>query len=143
MHSSPSCLVFCAIALVTLAPARADEPGDLYLDGFRACMRAEEHQKTGSINKALEQLKEAERVILEVQKQFPDWQPDIVKYRLANIRKRMAEFTLPTRPAKPDPASAAPLMPTVKPSPMFFERPSIPFIFNGSIYYKMLLSSQP
>ena len=156
-------ITLAALVLLLLAlgatRAVADEAGDLYFDGFQAWKKAEALLKEGKRDEAWPKLKEAEETIAKVQTQFPDWQREVVNYRLKNIRTRLAELTPPPltpRSLTPSPPSAnppppahtvpkekTPYIPTVKPTPNYLlNRPKVPFIFNGENYYKMLLSLQ-
>jgi hypothetical protein len=157
---------FCRLTLTALVPlllalvptrVAADEAGDLYFDGFQAWKKGEALLKEGKRDQAWPKLKEAEEKITKVQTQFPDWQREVVNYRLKNIRTKLAELTPPPltpRPLDPLPPDAhvppppvhtvpdakTPYMPMIKPSADYLDRPKVPFIFNGEIYYKMLLS---
>ncbi len=154
-RTSIAALVLLLLGVVTASAA--DEPGDLYFDGFQAWKKGETLLKEGKRDEARPKLKEAEEKIAKVQTQFPDWNPEVVNYRLKNIRTKLAELTPPPltpRPLDPPSQSATPpqppvhtvpddktpYMPTVKPTADYLERPMVPFIFNGEIYYKMLLS---
>jgi hypothetical protein len=136
-----------ALAALTMIGAPTADAPDLYFEGFQAWKAGEMLMSEGKHVQAVEKLRAAEQKIAEVQNRFPDWQPDVVKYRLANIRKKLAELTpLPPKEVPPPspnpPGRATPPMPTVKPRPEFFVRPTVPFQFNGRTYYKMLLSRQ-
>jgi hypothetical protein len=152
-------LAALVLHLLALVPVSAkDGPEDLYFDGYQAWKKAEALLKVGKRDEALPKLKEAQEKITQVQNQFPDWQPEVVNYRLQTIRGKLAELVPPPltpRPLDPPPPKAGPppppvhtvpeektpYIPTVKPPPDYLlNRPKVPFIFNGELYYKMLLS---
>jgi hypothetical protein len=147
-------LILCATALSamvigTMAAERLDDAGDLYLEGFQAWQKGQQLSTEGAKvrDEAIAKLKEAEAKIADVQKLFPDWNPGVAQYRLDQIRARLAELVPPERPAipavpDPPPVATKPLMPTVKPPPMYFDRTVVPFEFNGRTYFKMLLSHE-
>ena len=141
-------LVSCTIVAVAFAwvipsPAGADAAGDLYFEGFQAWKAGEALLAKGEAGPALKKLKEAEKKIAQVQTQFPEWQPEVVRYRLGAIRKKLAELTSSALPPDASPTDPSVLpVPSVKPDPMYLDRPMIPFIFNGEMYFKMLLASK-
>jgi hypothetical protein len=131
-----------ALLLAALLPvmARGDEPGDLYFEGYQSFKRAETLLRDGRTREAYGQLMLAQQRIGDVQVLYPGWQPDVVKYRLTIIRKKLAELTPPVFPRVPAPAPTAPPMLKKTPPEQFFMRPTVPFTFNGRTYFKMLLS---
>ena len=148
-------LAALVLLLLAVVPARADEkPEDLYFSGFQAWKKGEALLKEGKRDEARPKLKEAEETLAKVQTQFPNWNPEVVNYRLTNIRAKLAELT--PAPVNPPPQSATPppppvhivpdaktpYMPMIKPAADYLDRPKVPFIFNGEIYYKMLLSPE-
>lgn len=147
MHASRSCSLFFVVALgamTVLSPLKAGEEGELYFEGFQAWKKAEAYREQGNIGMAVEELKKAEKTIAEVQKRFPTWQPDVVRYRLANVRKLLAELVPPEYPTvlpAPPPAPVVPQIRIVKPPAEFFQQPMVPFMFNGQVYYKRLLGT--
>jgi hypothetical protein len=141
-----TCFVM-ASSVVTARDPR--DPADLYFDGFLYWKDAESLITQGRKSAAREKLEKAEAQIAYVQETFPSWHPDVVKHRLLAIRKRLAELVppdltpvppLPLTPPKPAPPTL-PHIPTIKPDPQYLQRPSVPFIFNGQLYYKMLLNA--
>lgn len=126
-------LPWMAFLFAALLPALAcaDEPGDLYLEGYLAFRKAESLIQQGRNGEAYGKLMLAQERIGDVQALYPAWQPDVVKYRLTLIRKKLAELTPPALPNAPEPAPPVPPMPMKTPSARFFMRPTIPFMFNG------------
>lgn len=137
-----------ALAALTMLGAPTADAPDLYFEGFQAWKAGEALLSEGKRAQAAEKLHTAEQKIAEVQTTFPNWQPEVVKFRLAAIRKKLAELDPPklgvdpARPVPPAARRAMPYMPSVKPQPQFFARPTVPFQFNGETYYKMLLAGQ-
>ena len=141
-----SCLMLLSVAALALmlSPAQGDEAGDLYFHGYQAWKTGEKLEQAGKAGQARDKYVQAEEKIAAVQKRFPDWQREVVAYRLKNIRQRLAELVpVPPKQAivpEPPASPARPYIPTIKPAPEFFRNPLVPFEFNGETYYKMLLS---
>jgi tetratricopeptide (TPR) repeat protein len=83
-------------------------PGDLYFDGFQAWKTGEKLEQDGNKQAALQKYLEAQKSIQAVSQTYPEWQPDVVIYRLKNVEQALTRLGY-TLPASSNAAPAAPL----------------------------------
>lgn len=92
--------------------------GDLYFDGFQAWKSGEKAEQEGNKQLALQKYLEAHKAIQSVSQNYPDWQPDVVGYRLRNVEQSLQRLGYSV------PAVGAAPMPTTPPA--FAPAPSVP-----------------
>jgi tetratricopeptide (TPR) repeat protein len=96
------------------AQSQAD---DKYLGIYNLIQRADQLAETGEPGEALATFGDAQSQLLQFQRVFPTWYPNIVSFRLNHITDRIAELKSSKTFAKPaDTASATPIVaPPIKP----------------------------
>lgn len=94
--------------------------GDLYFDGFQAWKAGEKLEQEGNKQAALQRYLEAHKSIQTVAQSYPDWQPDVVLYRLKNVEQALSRLGYNAASATM-PAPAAPVA-----APGFVPAPAIP-----------------
>src|SRR5438045_2933899 len=105
--------------LVLLAvPARVDAQSvdDQYVRIYNLVQEADAFNSSVQSSQALAKYLEAQGALQKFQKINPDWNPAVVKFRLAYLSGRVSEISaiVPTPavgPAKPSPAPGAPARP--------------------------------
>lgn len=94
--------------------------GDLYFDGFQAWRAGEKLEQEGNKQAALQKYLEAHKAIKEVGQNFPEWQPEVVGYRLKNVEQSLARLGYAvsgTAVPAPAPSPTAPTAPGPAPMP--------------------------
>lgn len=134
-----------AFFCLTLAGAMAQSgsaAGDLYFDGFQAWKAGEKLEQEGNKQAALQRYLEAHKSIQTVAQTYPDWQPDVVLYRLKNVEQALSRLgynaaaapaLAPAPPAAmpgfaPAPSTPAPFVPV--PAPGVASAPAPPGMSN-------------
>lgn len=85
-----------------LTPARAQaDADDQYLVIYSSLQQADHLADSGQPQRALTQYAEIRTELLQFQKVFPDWHPDIVNFRLKYIAGKIADVTAALPPAIP------------------------------------------
>src|SRR3954463_14088898 len=74
-------------------------PGDLYFDGFQAWKAGEKLEQDGNKQAALQKYLEAQKSIQAVARTYPEWQPDVVGYRLKNVEQGLSRLGYAAPPA--------------------------------------------
>jgi tetratricopeptide (TPR) repeat protein len=114
----PFPLMITALTLaVSPAWGQAGDPGDFFTKGYLACKKAEQAEANGQIVPALNLYKEAEAALTQLAKEFPEWQPPMVKFRLDQAVEGLARLkgkvnaskTKPEDPVAPLPADDSPI----------------------------------
>jgi tetratricopeptide (TPR) repeat protein len=88
-------LFFIIVLLLAglLFPARAQqEADDKYIGIYGLIQQADGLVTTGDAGEALAAYNDAQNQLLQMQKQFPDWNPNIVTFRLNQITDKIAEL---------------------------------------------------
>jgi tetratricopeptide (TPR) repeat protein len=106
----------CATAAVAQT---STDPGDLYLDGFRAWQEGESLEKQGNKQGAAQKYIDAHKVIQTVAHSYPEWQPGVATYRL-----KILEDALVRLGYKPPVSMAA--APALVPAPLVGAAPVPP-----------------
>jgi tetratricopeptide (TPR) repeat protein len=87
---------FFAVALLLFAgllAARAQSDGDVrYIGIYGLIQQADQLAATGEPGEALAAFTDAQAQLLQFQKVFPNWNPNIVKFRLDHIAAKIAEL---------------------------------------------------
>lgn len=98
-------LVVLAIFLAAVLPvARAQESADeQYLIIYGIMEQADADGNSGNVHQALDSFTEAQTDLEQFQKLYPDWNPNIVQFRLNYIAEKISELTprLPVTNAPP------------------------------------------
>ena len=76
-----------AASLLMLAVAFAEDSADLFLKAYEHFQTAEKLEREGKPREALSKYEDASKVLQEIRKQSPDWQPLIVDYRLKKVQE--------------------------------------------------------
>jgi len=135
----PLLLVWLAFGAASL-PAQSDSgAGDLFYKGYMLKTEAEKLEKAGDHNGAFTKFQQAQQVIGAVSQNYPEWQPEVVSYRLRLIEQSLTRLArqssapatagtpmttpsmpgvpaAPVQPAFPAAAAPAPMNPTVDPN---------------------------
>lgn len=103
--------------------------GDLYFDGFQSWKAGEKLEQEGNKQAALQKYLEAHKAISSVAQNFPEWQPEVVSYRLKNVEQALGRlgYTVPAAPvpAAPGGLPLAPI-PTTPTTPGLTPIPTTP-----------------
>jgi tetratricopeptide (TPR) repeat protein len=106
-------VVFLVLALALLLPqARAQQnPDDQYVAIYVLMQQADMLDNSGDLNRALAGYVEAQNRLGRFQKTFPEWNPNIVNFRLDYLAQKIAGMTaqLPAIPQGETPSPAAPV----------------------------------
>lgn len=110
--------LLCSLAL---APAQSGSVGgDVFFDGYQLWKQGEKLEQEGKKDSAIRAYLDAYRIISSVSQNYPDWQPDVVGYRLRivvtglqrlgyNVAGLTAAPAAPVQQVPVMPATAAPL----------------------------------
>ncbi len=136
MHKIPSTLILCWFAFSILSAfgqSNGGEAGDIYFKGFMLKNEAEKLEQAGDVRSAQEKYKQAYQLISTVAKNFPEWQPDVVSYRLKAIEQKLSLAPpLPVVPAyTPAPLGTAPAVPQTIPYTLPQTSPGAPTVAGG------------
>ena len=102
--------------LVTLLPAHAQGPDDQYVQIYNLIQEADAMEAKGQANPALAKYLEAQIALRRLQKGYPEWNAQVVKFRLGYLEDKVAARSAkPTEPAGP--AGAASVSTAAKPTP--------------------------
>ncbi len=91
-----ACLVS---ALQPLCAQSATDPGDLFVNAYMAVQQAEKAEQSGNYRTATTKLRFAAEILDGIARNYPDWQPAIVKYRkqrtsegITRVQEKLARF---------------------------------------------------
>ena len=87
-----SWLVFMAL-LLALVPGYADEKEDEYLRIYDIVQSADTLNSAGKLSPALAKYREAEGALLTFKRNYPEWNPTSVSYRLHYLATKIAEVS--------------------------------------------------
>ncbi|TLD71091.1 tetratricopeptide repeat protein [Phragmitibacter flavus] len=120
--------LWLASGLLMLSAQSNNSAGDLFLRGFNLKSEAEKLEQAGDVNGALAKFQQAQQAIAAIAQNYPDWQPEVVNYRLgmiersiAKLRGQSAPSSTPALPSPGMPMSPAPAAPGIMqpaPAPM-------------------------
>jgi tetratricopeptide (TPR) repeat protein len=96
-------LIFLALAVVLPRAHAQQDPDDQYVIIYSLMQRADSLAQNGQPQQALAQYAEAQGDLQKFQKLFPDWNPNIVNFRLNYLAEKIAGLTaqLPATNAPP------------------------------------------
>ena len=91
------CLLLAGL-FMALVPARADEPEDVYLRIYSMAQQADTMKANGQSVAALAKYREAHKALLNFQREYPQWNKQVVTYRLNDLAQKIAALyeTAPT-----------------------------------------------
>ena len=87
------CLV--AVFLPTLLCA-GEDPGDAFLKAYRHCKAGEQLEQKNDSAKAIEQYRSAEAVLLQIMRQYPQWQTSVISHRLNIVQRSISSLEIQT-----------------------------------------------
>lgn len=101
-------LCWAVLGLLSAFGQSGGDAGDIYLKGYNLNNEATRLEQAGDVRGAQDKYRQAYQLIASVAKNFPDWQPDVVIYRLKAIEQKLSQAVpLPSAPAyTPAPAPA-------------------------------------
>ncbi|HMP97271.1 MAG TPA: hypothetical protein PKA51_10145 [Kiritimatiellia bacterium] len=105
---------FCAI-LAGHYTATAQTPPE-HMEAYVLLIKAEQEEQAGREVEALGLYRQAAERYQEVARQYPHWQPDVVRYRLAHTQNQITRLERKT-PADPAAPSEGPSTPAATPPP--------------------------
>ena len=78
------------VCSLTLASAQSGSVGgDVFFDGYQLWKKGEKLEQEGKKEEATRAYLDAYRIIGSVAQNYPDWQPDVVGYRLKNVEQSL------------------------------------------------------
>jgi len=86
------CLLIVTL-LVTLLPARAEEPEDQYLRIYGLVQQADALNTSGQPGPALAKYREAHKALLSFQRENPQWNKKVVSFRLNDVAEKVAALS--------------------------------------------------
>jgi tetratricopeptide (TPR) repeat protein len=107
-------LAWFGLSLSLAVAQSASAPGDIYFDGFSAWKAGEKLEQEGNKQAALQKYLEAQKSIQAVAQTYPDWQPDVVSYRLKNVEQGLNRLGYTAGPVS-TPGGVAPGLPGLPP----------------------------
>jgi len=96
------------VLLMALAGARAEGPEDRYVALYNLIQEADALNTGGQFGRALTKYREAQTGLLQLQKGYPDWNANVISFRLRYISTAMDELAAKV-PAPAAPAPGAPV----------------------------------
>ncbi|OAI57064.1 hypothetical protein AYO49_02955 [Verrucomicrobiaceae bacterium SCGC AG-212-N21] len=113
-------LAWFSLCFAVAVAQTTTDPGDLYLDGFRAWQDGEGLEKAGNKQGAAQKYMDAHKAIQAVALNYPEWQPGVATYRLKILEDALIRLgyrpSAPTTAAVPPPAPLPGVVP-VPPMP--------------------------
>jgi tetratricopeptide (TPR) repeat protein len=127
MPRLPLLLLGWLLCSLALAPAQSGSVGgDVFFDGYQLWKQGEKLEQEGKKDSAIRAYLDAYRIISSVSQNYPDWQPDVVGYRLRIVVAGLQRLgynvagltTVPAAPVQQAPAMPAATTPLpVPPAP--------------------------
>src|SRR5207245_3422784 len=92
-RASMKCFLAVVITslLVTLLPAHAQGPDDQYVQIYNLIQEADAMEAKGQANPALAKYLEAQIALRRLQKGYPEWNAQVVKFRLGYLEDKRSE----------------------------------------------------
>ena len=127
-------LMLVVVALLAMPGAAfSEDSSDLFLKAFQGFQIAEKFEREAKPREALEKYRAAQKLLQEIGKSSPDWQPLVVEYRLKKTQENISRLegevaSLPPQVeglegALPEPDREKINMPTVSSDPVVSVRP--------------------
>ena len=79
-------------SLVMLSSAFSEDYSDLFLKAYKAFQNGEKLEREAKPQEALKEYRSAQKVLQEISKSAPDWQPLVVEYRLRKTMESVARL---------------------------------------------------
>ena len=79
-------------SLVMLSSAFSADYSDLFLKAYKAFQNGEKLEREAKPQEALKEYRSAQKVLQEISKSAPDWQPLVVEYRLRKTMESVARL---------------------------------------------------
>src|SRR6267142_3129019 len=95
--------VVIAFVLVSLLPACAEGPDDQYVQIYNLIQEADTMEASGQLSQSLAKYLEAQTALRRFQKGYPEWNPQVIKFRLSYIEDKVAARS--AKITKPDEAA--------------------------------------
>lgn len=93
------------------------QPREVYRDIYNLITKAEESLKAGNSPDAADKFREISVRLKSFQQQYPDWEPDIVRFRLMQAEAELSKLG-GVAPVAPTPVAQAPAPAPVAPAPV-------------------------
>ena len=109
--------------LLGLAGAQAQGADDQYISIYSLIQEAGKLNSGGQPSEARQKYLEAQTALLQFQKSYPQWNPNVISFRLSDVAARIAELSSRVRAAATDRAAPPTTSPpqAVKPAPSDWE----------------------
>jgi Tfp pilus assembly protein PilF len=109
--------------LLGVAGAQAQGSDDQYISIYSLIQEAGKLNSSGQPSEALQKYLEAQTALLQFQKSYPQWNPNVISFRLSDVAARIAELSPRVRAAATDRAALPTTSPpqAVKPAPSDWE----------------------
>src|SRR5262245_12283162 len=86
---------------LAVVPARADEPEDVYLRIYNMVQQADTMKANGQSGPALAKYGEAHKALVNFQRDYPQWNKQMVTFRLNDVAQKMAAvYETASKPAE-------------------------------------------
>lgn len=116
-------VLFFGLAFASLLSLRAESADDLFIRVYNLIQQGDSAQAVGQSRTAGDRYREAQQILLTLERENPGWNPNIVNYRKKYLAERLgiaAPKSTPTTPADnataPTPPPAAPPTPALAPA---------------------------
>src|ERR1039458_1607810 len=109
--------------LLGLAGAQSQGSDDQYISIYSLIQEAGKLNSGGQPSEARQKYLEAQTALLQFQKSYPQWNPNVISFRLSDVAAKIAELSSRVRAAATDraaPPTASPPQ-VVKPAPSDWE----------------------
>ena len=109
--------------LLGLAGAQAQGSDDQYISIYSLIQEAAKLNSGGQPSEARQKYLEAQTALLQFQKSYPQWNPNVISFRLSDVAAKIAELSSRVRAAATDRAAPPTTSPpqAVKPAPSDWE----------------------
>jgi tetratricopeptide (TPR) repeat protein len=92
MHRSVLFIIALGASLVMLSSAFSEESSDLFLKAYKDFQAGEKLEREAKPQEALSKYRSAQKVLQQISKSAPDWQPLVVEYRLRKTLESVARL---------------------------------------------------
>ena len=99
--------------LLGLLPARAQGPDEQYVQIYNLIQEGDGLNRSGQVNRGLQKYLEAQTALQRFQRGYPDWNPQVIKFRLGYLEDKVKGQSQSNAVALPSakPAAATPTKP--------------------------------
>ena len=91
--------ILVSISFVAAASIATDntleeyDPDDLYVEVYNTILGADEARQMGKKRAAWELYSQAQNLLQDIQKKYPDWNKKLIDFRLSYVKAKMEQFT--------------------------------------------------